>query len=420
MKLKQMSVKSNLTGGLGVLTVIVVILSGLALNELNDAIHRLSRQASGINARAKMAQSFRDAMNVRAIALRNFVLVTKPEDIELERAALIDADQRVEAALERLQAMEAGDADMSDKGRSLAAEMSRIEMLYRPIAQDISRLAMNNQRDAAIAEIDTKFLPLLSAMINAATDYADDIHANTAQVARATADRAARQRSLVIAICLVAIAMAALACVAVTRARLRAFGSAPGEPIQKTQRVAGSESSAMPGVTNASAGSVLASMGEMNSSSYKISRITGNIEGIVLQTDALALNASMEASRSDGRGRGVADVACEVRNLAQRSSSAAREIKELIDSSMQRILDGSSLANAAGTTLAEVKIAVARVSDITMEITAACAEHIQGIDLINQAIIQMDEVTQQNAALVKEAASASQWLVMLARLLARD
>jgi methyl-accepting chemotaxis protein len=151
-------------------------------------------------------------------------------------------------------------------------------------------------------------------------------------------------------------------------------------------------------------------MQDISQSSTKIADITGLIEGIAFQTNILALNAAVEAARAGEQGRGFAVVASEVRNLAQRSSSAAKEIKDLIATSGQKVRDGSVLAEDAGKTMAEVTQAVARVTDIMQEIAAASEEQSRGIEQVNQAITQMDEVTQQNAALVEEAAAASQSL----------
>ncbi|WP_175684612.1 methyl-accepting chemotaxis protein [Burkholderia anthina] len=154
-------------------------------------------------------------------------------------------------------------------------------------------------------------------------------------------------------------------------------------------------------------GQVVSTMSEISASSTKISEITGIIEGIAFQTNILALNAAVEAARAGEQGRGFAVVASEVRSLAQRSSSAAKEIKDLIAASVQKIQDGSSLAAEAGSTMWAVTQAVARVTDIMGEIAAASAEQSRGIEQVNQAIAQMDEVTQQNAALVEEAAAAA-------------
>ncbi|WP_321932119.1 methyl-accepting chemotaxis protein [Paraburkholderia guartelaensis] len=502
MNFKQMTVRTKLTMTFSLLAALVLVVSGLALNALNEANNRFSGFVGGINARAEMAESVRTAVDDRAMAVRNLVLVTAPADIEVEKNAVSDAEQRVEASLTKFNAMVAGAPDMSEKARSLASEISRIEMLYRPVALEIDRLAVNNQRDAAIAEIDTKCRPLLSALIKASNEYAAFTHERAAEMVKQSEDQFASQRNLLIGICLAAVAMAVLAGVLITRGLLRALGAEPAALGEMTQRVAAGDLSPVPGAKQAPAGSVLASMGEMQASlvkliaqvrtsadniatgssqiasgnqdlssrteqqasslqetassmeeltstvkqnaenaqqastlaanasevaqkgsavvgqvvetmtdisesSTKVADITGIIEGIAFQTNILALNAAVEAARAGEQGRGFAVVASEVRSLAQRSSSAAKEIKDLINASVQKIHNGSTLAGEAGRTMAEVTQAVARVTDIMGEIAAASGEQSRGIEQVNLAITQMDEVTQQNAALVEEAAAAS-------------
>jgi methyl-accepting chemotaxis protein-1 (serine sensor receptor) len=148
-------------------------------------------------------------------------------------------------------------------------------------------------------------------------------------------------------------------------------------------------------------------MGEINDSSRKIVDIIGVIDGIAFQTNILALNAAVEAARAGEQGRGFAVVASEVRNLAQRSAAAAKEIKELIGTSVGRVEEGSRLVGQAGETMEEVVASVQRVTSIIGEISIASGEQRDGIEQINTAISQMDSVTQQNAALVEEAAAAA-------------
>ncbi|RFP08505.1 HAMP domain-containing protein [Duganella sp. BJB488] len=152
---------------------------------------------------------------------------------------------------------------------------------------------------------------------------------------------------------------------------------------------------------------VIHTMGSIDESAKKIVEIIGVIDGIAFQTNILALNAAVEAARAGEQGRGFAVVASEVRNLAHRSAAAAKEIKTLISNSVEQVDAGSKLVNQAGATMDEVVASVKRVTDIISEITIAGREQTSGIEQINQAITQMDTVTQQNAALVEEAAAAA-------------
>ena len=157
-------------------------------------------------------------------------------------------------------------------------------------------------------------------------------------------------------------------------------------------------------------GQVVDTMSSIKDSSRKIADIIGVIDGIAFQTNILALNAAVEAARAGEQGRGFAVVASEVRNLAQRSASAAKEIKGLIEDSVGKVDAGSELVDRAGHTMEEIVTSVKRVTDIMSEIAAASQEQSAGIEQVNQAIGQMDDVTQQNAALVEEAAAASESL----------
>ncbi len=157
-------------------------------------------------------------------------------------------------------------------------------------------------------------------------------------------------------------------------------------------------------------GQVVNTMQAISSSSAQIAEIIGVIDGIAFQTNILALNAAVEAARAGEQGRGFAVVATEVRNLAQRSASAARDIRALIAASSEQVSNGSALVTQAGATMAEVVQAVEKVSRMVSDITTASAEQSTGIGQVSEAVVQMDEVTQQNAALVEEAAAASQSL----------
>jgi len=165
-------------------------------------------------------------------------------------------------------------------------------------------------------------------------------------------------------------------------------------------------------------GQVVTTMADIEASSKKIADIISVIDGIAFQTNILALNAAVEAARAGEQGRGFAVVASEVRTLAQRSAGAAKEIKELIENSVEKVSEGSQLVHQAGTTMGEIVTSVQRVTDIMAEISAASQEQSAGIEQVNQTVTQMDETTQQNAALVEEATAAARSMEEQATLLA--
>lgn len=499
MNLKNITIKNKLIAGFGILAVLVVLVAGMSLRALSVATDGFSHYVNGINARADVAAQIRTAVDRRAIAARNLVLVTKPADIEIEKEAVTRAHEDVQARLKQLRDMIASATDTSEKARSLVAEMARVETLYGPVATDIVALALSGKHEDAIVKMDDQCRPLLAQLVKATDDYASYTIVRREEIVRDYDANYVFQRNVLMALCVAASLFAVIAGIAIIRSITRPVGAAvdiaqtvargdltsrivvdakdeTGDLLralaemnarltetvsrvressgavggaakelatgntdlsQRTEEQAASlqeTAASMEQLTstvrqnadnaqqasslasNASqiarkgsdvVGRVVATMNGISDSSDKIAEITGIIEGIAFQTNILALNAAVEAARAGEQGRGFAVVASEVRSLAQRSSSAAKEIKELIAASVDKVRNGSELAGEAGTTMAEVTQAVARVTDIMQEIAAASAEQGRGIEQVNQAITQMDEVTQQNAALVEEAAAAA-------------
>ncbi|MBB3220847.1 methyl-accepting chemotaxis protein [Pseudoduganella umbonata] len=155
-------------------------------------------------------------------------------------------------------------------------------------------------------------------------------------------------------------------------------------------------------------GEVVGTMASINAASQRIVEIIGTIDSIAFQTNILALNAAVEAARAGEQGRGFAVVATEVRNLAHRSAAAAKDIKQLIGDSVEKVDAGARLVDEAGNTMRDIVASIARVSDIVSEISAASNEQSAGIEQVNEAVVQMDQATQQNAALVEESAAAAE------------
>jgi len=476
MNFNAMTVKAKLSLSFGVLAALVLLVSSLALYSLSEINGSFAEYVRGVDARARTASEVRTAVDRRAIAARNLVIVTKPADVEIEKAAVQTADRDVKSSLKKLNDLASGaGSDTSEQAKAMIAEIGRIEAQYGPVAADIENDALNGRHDDAMRKIDEKCRPLLAELVKATDVFSAYTVTRSEQMVQRAAELYASQRALLLGICAATIVAAIFAALLITRSITRALGAEPNELSDITRRIAEGDLGPVAGAQSAPQGSVLASMStmqtglvqligqvratadniatgasqiaagnvdlssrteeqaasleetassmeeltstvrqnaenaqqasslaanaseiaskgsdvvgqvvttmtEISESSSKIADITGLIEGIAFQTNILALNAAVEAARAGEQGRGFAVVATEVRSLAQRSSSAAKEIKELIGASVQKIHDGSSLAGDAGKTMTEVTQAVARVTDIMGEIAAASTEQSRRID----------------------------------------
>ncbi|MBC7574189.1 MAG: HAMP domain-containing protein [Herminiimonas sp.] len=507
-----MKIQTKLTITFASLAIMVALVSALALQSMVKADDHFVQYVHGIKARGAEAEKFRRAVDERAIAVRNLVLVTKPKDLEVEKEAVTTAHARVGEHLTKLKDMLGKATDVSEKGRTIVAELDKLEVRYAPVALAIVDLALKKKTPEAIVMMNDECRPLLAAIVKLSTEYAEVSDVRSVQLIQDAETSLAAQRNALIAVCLFAVGFAAIAGVLVTRsitrpintavqladavakgdltmqvenhgndetARLLTSLKAMQENLSRVvagvrenaERVATGSAQIAEGnmdlsqrteeqasgleetassmeelgstvrqnADNAKQANQLAlsaskvaieggavvsqvveTMKGINDASKRIADIISVIDGIAFQTNILALNAAVEAARAGEQGRGFAVVASEVRNLAQRSAGAAKEIKDLIGTSVDRVSEGTTLVDKAGETMIEIVDSIKRVTDIMAEISAASTEQSAGVGQVCEAVSQMDQATQQNAALVEQSAAAAENLKDQARALVQS
>jgi len=501
MSFSNMTVRAKLTLAFGGLATMVLLVSAFAISTLGDSNARFENYVDGISARATLAAELRSAVDSRAIAARNLVIVTRTEDVAVEKALVTKAHEDVTSRLIKLKKM-AEAPDVSEEARRLIGEMDKVEQSYAAVALGIVDLALKGNREEASVRISNDCRPLLAALVNVAREYSDITATRSAKMIEEAAASYSAQRNALVAACLFVFVAAALSGVLITRGLTRALGAEPAELCDAVSRVADGDLTTHLQVRNGDTASVLAAVDRMqsslirvvasvrqgsegvstasaeiasgnhdlsartesqasaleetaasmeelsatvkqnadsarqanqlsqnasavavqggdvvaqvvdtmkgiNDSSKKMADIISVIEGIAFQTNILALNAAVEAARAGEQGRGFAVVASEVRSLAGRSADAAKEIKGLINASVERVEHGTALVDKAGVTMTEVVGSIKRVTNLMGEISAASNEQAAGVAQVGEAVQQMDQVTQQNAALVEEMAAAA-------------
>ncbi|MBA5689299.1 methyl-accepting chemotaxis protein [Rugamonas apoptosis] len=499
--MKKLSMRAQLTIAFGGMAALLVGIAVMSIVIFFNLYERFDNYVNGVRARSEAAHVMREAVDLRAIAARNLVLVTNQRDRDAEIKIVNQAQADVVSNLHQLNEL-AKDKSVPGEVRGLIDQINEVERKYSPVALAIVDLALHDKKEEAVTKMNEECRPLLASLVAASNEYARLTSERSASMIRDAEDNFSTGKNMLILASVLATTLAVVAGALISKSLLKSLGADPLVLCDAVSKVASGDLTAELQVRSNDSSSVLAalrrmqlslsdvvssvrrdseavstaaeeissgnsdlsnrteqqagaleetasSMEELTSTvrlnadnarqanalaltasdiaskggivvarvvdtmdsiseaSRQIVDIISVIDGIAFQTNILALNAAVEAARAGEQGRGFAVVASEVRNLAQRSASAAREIKALIDNSVERVDTGARLASDAGATMAEVVGSVNRVTDMIAEIMGASQEQAAGIEQVNRAIIEMDNVTQQNASLVEEAAAAA-------------
>lgn len=510
---KGLTMQQRLVLAFSVLALMVLVVAIVALGGLRTMSSDFVHYVNDGNARLILSYEVNSAVNRRAVAVRNIVLVNNAQDMEVEKKAVTAAHEDVQRYLQQLQNMVKSDANTSAQERQMVEKMLDIERQYSPIALKLVEMGLSGDKENAIPMMNAECRPLLAALIQTTNQYRDYSKNFSNGLVQETQNHYESQRLFLIAACIFAFLSAGISGFWLMRYLQKRLGVEPQVLSIITGRVASGDLSPIATAQNAPSDSVLASLGDMqqslarivsqvrassdqiasnsaeiasgnidlsqrteeqarsleqtassihaladavkassatavqaremaqnaaqaaveggqtvgqvvstmqqiSDSSKKIADITAVIDGIAFQTNILALNAAVEAARAGEQGRGFAVVAAEVRSLAQRSAGAAKEIKGLIENSVQRVEAGTQQVDEAGASMQAIVEQVQRVNAMIGEMSEMTVAQAQGIDQVGEAVSQLDQVTNKNAALVEHVAASAEELREQAQALA--
>ena len=514
MALNSLPVRTKVLLAFGGLAAMVLAVSSMSVKSGADANARFFNYVEGVDGRAFAASELRAAVDRRAIAMRNLLLVTNnPFDLDAESAAVSKANDEVKVQLSTLTKLMAQAIDETDEARALVADLDKVEKSYGPMTMAMVDMVLNNNRFTAIGEMNSNGRPLQAALAKASNAFT----AYTQQRARQITEEARAaylfQRNLLLAASVLALTAATAAGLLITRSLMRSLGAEPTNLGHAAHRVATGDLRPLPGAAQARSDSVLASLAAMQASlagivgqvrdasdsisiassqivddnsnlserterqasalqqtlstmeqvgatsrtnadhakhanvlardatdvattggqivalavekmrsvsqsSVKIGDIIAVMDGIAFQTNILALNAAVEAARAGDHGRSFGVVANEVRALSVRSAVAAKEIKTLINNSIDQVAEGTALVGKAGGSMGDVVASIKDLAEIIYKITEACDLQSDSVTRVGVTVTQIDEATKQNATLVGRSAAAADVLKLQAEQLA--
>jgi methyl-accepting chemotaxis protein len=363
-----MTVRAKLTLAFGTLALLVLLVSGLSLRALSAADATFANYVEGLSARATLANSVRTAVDRRAIAARNLVLVTKDADFELEKVAVTQAHADVKERLARLDKMITTATDTTDKARSLVREIDRVESLYGPVALGIVDLALKKDKDAAIAKMNDECRPLLEALVVATRVYTEYTATRAKAKIQEAEESYARNRMLLIAACVLSFAAAAIAGYLITRSLTRALGAEPAELERLTSLVSSGDLSPVTGAAQAPAGSVLASLGVMQASLAKVvSDVREGSESVSTASAEIAQGNNDLSARTEQQASVLEETAASMEELSstvKQNADSARQANQLAMNASSVAVRGGEVVGQVVETMKGINESSRKISDI--------------------------------------------------------
>ncbi|RZI82795.1 MAG: methyl-accepting chemotaxis protein [Rubrivivax sp.] len=388
-----MTVRAKLILAFGGLTAVVLLVAGLSFKALGDANDRFMNYVNGINARANVAADVRTAVDRRAIAARNLVLLVKPEELSEEKALVIKAHEDVQSSLATLNRMIEQGVGVSEQARSLVAEIGRVERAYGPVALNIVDLALKGDREQAVAKMNADCRPLLAGLVKATSEYSKVTQERALQLTKDAAAEHAFQRNVVLVVCILAFGAAALAGSLITRSLTQALGAEPVDLSRAAERVASGDLGPVLGAAQAPAGSVLASLGAMQSS---LAHIVGQVRSA---SDSIATGSSQIADGNADLSQRTEEQASNLEQTAASMEQLTSTVRNNADTAQQ----ATQLATKASDAAAAGGQAVGQVVS-TMQDIAASSKKIADIIGVIDGIAFQTNILALNAAV--EAARA--------------
>jgi methyl-accepting chemotaxis protein len=364
--LKNLTIKARLFAGFFSIAAIALFISAISLYSLSSSTEAFSRFVHGINARGQLAAEVREAVDRRAIAARNLVLVTKESDLELEKAEVARSHEDVGKRLAQLNEMIAHATDTSDTARALVAEMNRVEKLYGPVALDIVALALANKHEAAIQKMDDECRPLLAQLVKAADAYASFTKTRQEQMVGEFAERYVWQRNLIVAICAIAILVAVGASLAI-------IGSIT-KPIDKAVRIArtvatGDLTSAIVVDRADETGALLQALRDMNDRlTETVGRVRSSSSSVASAAHEIAVGNGDLSRRTEEQAASLQQTAASMEQLTttvRQNTHSAQQAKALASNASTVSQRGSDTVSRVVTTMEAISASSGKIADIT-------------------------------------------------------